>query len=101
MNPSPARKQLAREAKAIVALAFRNGPIEDIHAGRLCPTCAGQPGYSHITDEEMKAIMKNAVNRVYSLLCLKSDDPGRYESQIDFGSRYTARWDEPDILRPD
>jgi hypothetical protein len=30
---------VAREAKALVALAFRNGPIEDIHAGKLCPTC--------------------------------------------------------------
>jgi hypothetical protein len=25
---------LAMEAKALVALAFRNGPIEDLHAGR-------------------------------------------------------------------
>jgi hypothetical protein len=32
---------VAREAKALVALAFRNGPIEDIHAGKLCPTCHG------------------------------------------------------------
>ena len=34
------KKRLAREAKAIVALAFRNGPIEKIHAGKECPTCA-------------------------------------------------------------
>jgi hypothetical protein len=26
--------QLAAEAKSIVALAFRNGPIEDVHAGK-------------------------------------------------------------------
>jgi hypothetical protein len=32
---------VAREAKALVALAFRNGPIEDIHAGKFCPTCHG------------------------------------------------------------
>jgi hypothetical protein len=25
---------MAREAKALVALAFRNGPIEDVHAGK-------------------------------------------------------------------
>ena len=29
--------ELAREAKAIFALAFRNGPIEDVHAGKVCP----------------------------------------------------------------
>ncbi len=27
-------EKLAAEAKAIVALAFRNGPIEDVHAVR-------------------------------------------------------------------
>lgn len=47
-------EQLAEEAKSIVALAFRNGPIEDIHAGRECPTCAGKAEYSHITQDEMK-----------------------------------------------
>ena len=29
---------LALEAKMIVALEFRNGPIEDLHAGKPCPT---------------------------------------------------------------
>jgi len=28
---------LAREAKTIFALAFRNGPIEDVHAGKVFP----------------------------------------------------------------
>jgi hypothetical protein len=89
------RRKLVREAKAIVALTFRNGPIEDVHAGKLCPTCDGQPGYSRITDAEMKAIMKNAVDRVFTLLCLKSEDPAQYEKQMSFGERYTTRWDEP------
>ena len=64
-------RELARETKAIVALAFRNGPIEDVHAGQLCPTCTGKPGYSRVSDAEMKLIVKNAVNRVYVLLWLK------------------------------
>jgi hypothetical protein len=89
------REQLAREAKAIVALAFRNGPIEDVHAGKLCPVCEGQPQFSHITDPETKMIMKNAVDRVYELLCLKSENPIAYEAQISFGAQYTTRWDEP------
>ena len=89
------RRQVAREAKAIVALAFRNGPIEDIHAGRPCPTCSGQAGYSRITDAEMKTIMRNAVNRLYALLLLKSSDPDKYESKIRFGERYATNWDEP------
>jgi hypothetical protein len=91
------RQQLAREAKAIVALAFRNGPIEDIHAGRTCPSCTGQSGYCRITDVEMKLIMKDAVDRVYALLCLKDEKPHEYESQIQFGEQYTVTWDEPRI----
>ena len=97
MNTNFDRQQLAREAKAIVALALRNGPIENIHAGRPCPTCTGQAGYSRITDAEMKLIMKNAVDHVYALLSLKSARPEEYESRIQFGERYTATWDEPSM----
>ena len=46
--------ELAREAKALVALAFRNGPIEDLQAGRSCPACSGDAGVSQISDDEMK-----------------------------------------------
>lgn len=88
--------ELAREAKAIVAIAFRNGPIEDIHSGKACPACTGKAGYSRITDDEMKGIMKNAVNRVYSLLKLKAGDPAGYERQIAFGARNTPSWDDPE-----
>lgn len=93
------RQQIATEAKAIVALAFRNGPIEDIHAGQPCPTCTGCHGFSRISDEEMKVIMKNAVDHVYELLVLKAENPEEYESKIRFGERYTARWDDPETPR--
>jgi hypothetical protein len=89
------RRQLAREAKAIIALALRNGPIENAHAGKICPICESQPGCSRITDAEMKAIMKNALDRLYTLLCLKSEDSVGYERQIKFGERYTTRADDP------
>jgi len=71
MDGDVTRHLIVREAKAIVALAFRNGPIELVHAGQPCPTCAGRPGFSRITDDEMKAIMQNAVDRVHALLALK------------------------------
>ena len=44
---------------------------------------------------EMKLIMKNAVDQVYTLLSLKNEEPEEYESRIRFGERYTATWDEP------
>jgi hypothetical protein len=89
-------QELAREAKAIVALAFRNGPIEDMHAGTPCPVCSGKPNVSHITDDEMKLIMKNAVAKVYKLLRLKASDPDSYGVELAHGLRYTAGWDEPE-----
>ena len=92
LNQDPA----AEEAKALVVLAFRNGPIETIHAGRRCPTCDSAPGYSRITDAEMKIIMKAAVDKLYTLLRIKAEDPTRYDRQIKFGMQYAARWDAPD-----
>jgi len=92
----PDQRDFAREAKAIVALAFRNGPIEDLHAGEPCPTCAGKDGFSRISGAEMKLIMKNAVNRVYALLQLKASDPDGYSRQIAFGELYSAAWDDPE-----
>jgi hypothetical protein len=70
----------ARETKALVALAFRNGPIENVHAGKACPTCQGDPQYSHITQAEMRQIMKAAVDRLYTFLVLKQHDQKAYEA---------------------
>lgn len=36
---------LAAEAKALVALAFRNGPIEALHTGNHAQCVAGRPMY--------------------------------------------------------
>jgi hypothetical protein len=88
-------QQLAAEAKSIVALAFRNGPIEDVHAGKECPNCASKAEYSRVTQAEMKSIMKRAVDTVYKLLWLKQNSSGRYEATIEFGNLYTRLWDEP------
>ena len=60
---------------------------------------SGRDGFSRITDDEMKLIMKHAVDHVYHLLLLRAEDPLEYESKIRFGERYTAKWDEPQIPR--
>jgi hypothetical protein len=87
--------ELAAEAKAIVALGFHNGPIEDVHAGKPCPTCHGDASYSRISDAEMKLIMKNAVDRVYSLLWMKQNEPIKYAESLELGRLYSTAWDEP------
>jgi hypothetical protein len=91
---------LANEAKALVALAFRNGPIEEIHAGRPCTLCCGTPEISHISDEEMKRVMRSAVDALYRLLWLREHDPRSYDEQLALGRRYTLHWDDPELRKP-
>lgn len=89
-------KLKAVEAKAIVALAFRNGPIENLHAGKSCPLCHGDSKYSHITDDEMREVMKYAVNQMYKLLMLRRTSRGEYIRLMDFGATYTRNWNDPE-----
>ena len=91
----PLDPSLALEAKVIAALAFRNGPLEDLHAGRMCPHCAGNPEYSRITDVEMKELMQSAVNQVYRLLWQRENDAEGYAKSLTLGKRYTRAWDDP------
>jgi len=91
--------QLAEEAKAIVAMALRNGPIEDVHAGMECPTCSGKLEYSHITQDEMKHIMKRAVDKVYALLWTRTHCPEVYPHIVKAGTRFTSLWDMPERRR--
>ena len=92
--------ELGAQAKAIVALAIRNGPIEDLHAGGLCPTCSGQPEFSRISVEEIKIVMKSAVDTVYRLLWQRQFESEKYQRNIAFGLRYTANWDDPELGSP-
>ena len=90
--------QLVKEAKSIVVHSFRNGPIKNVHAGIKCPTCTGDDKYSHITQAEMKRIMKNAVDNVHTLLWLKAHDPEKYNMLVEDGTRHTLQWDEPKLI---
>ena len=45
----------------------------------------------------MKAIMQNAVDHVFALFAMRTDDPAEYERQIRLGERYTAKWDDPKV----
>jgi hypothetical protein len=91
---------LAMEAKAIVALAFRNGPIENLHAGKPCAVCSGKPEVSHISDDEMKVVMKSAVDALYRLLWQREHEPASYNEALAFGRRHTIHWDDPELKKP-
>ncbi len=63
--------------------------------GRPAPHATVTQGYSHITQGEMRQIMKAAVDRLYTFLVLKKHDQKAYEALLSLGERYTAAWDEP------
>jgi hypothetical protein len=91
---------LAAEAKALVVLAFRNGPIEDLHAGTPCAVCSGKSEVAHISDDEMKGLMKVAVDNLYRLLWQRDYDPVAYNESLAFGRRQTLHWDAPEVKKP-
>jgi hypothetical protein len=97
-------------AKAITAICVRNGFLEDLHSGITPSSKAGDYSdvkvvtpygeipwerVSRISDAEMKRLIKGVVNQIYTFLC-RNDDPAYLESFINMGSRYAARWDEPE-----
>lgn len=94
---TPLDPHLAAETKAMVALAFRNGPIEALHAGKPCAACAGREEISHISQEEMRAIMKSAVDTLYRLLWQRENDPAACLKNLALGERYTMHWDDPEL----
>jgi len=44
----------------------------------------------------MKTIMKSAVNTVYKLLWNRDHDSESYRKSIEYGVRFTSRWDDPE-----
>jgi hypothetical protein len=95
---------LEKLAKLFVLAVFRNGEIEEVHGGKSCPTCHGHSEYSHISQDEMRDIMRDAVNKVYTLFKIANEEPDQFFSRIQ-ELLYSYRrlmgnndqWDEPQI----
>ena len=83
---------LRDEADALTAHAFRNGFLEDLHAGKHLPLL-DQPGYSRITDDEMKRLMIEASEKLARMLALKQQDPAEYDRFIrKYQKTYCRTW---------
>lgn len=83
---------LRDEANALVAMAFRNGPIEDLHAGRNSKLLEDD-GLSRITNAEMKELMVFACEKLAEMLRLKVSDPEQYQQAVETYNRmYCGRW---------
>lgn len=102
----------ARLAKALAALCVRHTVLEDIHAGKPVVSRTGDyrdvklvtPSgeipwneVSRITQAEMKTLMKQVVNKLYTVLMSLEDEEAMY-LLFSHGQDYTYNWDEPEFL---
>jgi len=108
MNKEDAKKL----AMGIAVLCVRNTFLEDLHAGTI-PSSNTQDysdikvvspygeipwnNLSRIGDDEMRQLMKEIVNKIYSVL-LRMDDPEFIERLNRYSKRRTYNWDEPKDL---
>ena len=80
------------EANALTAYAFRNGPLEDLHAGKGSPL-TDDPSLSRITDAEMRKLMINASEHLAKMLALRVTAPDEYRRFIQtYGMMYCRAW---------
>jgi len=83
---------LRDEANAMTAMAFRNGFLEELHAGKHSPVL-DDPSISRIRDVEMKKLMVEASAKIEELLELRESEPERYRSLLlQYGRAYCRSW---------
>ena len=83
---------LRDEANALTAFAFRNGFIEELHAGKYSALLE-EPSYSRITDTEMRRLMIEASAKLAEMLKLKQSDPAKYAAAIRvYHQNYCRTW---------
>lgn len=88
----PGGFSLKDEANALTAYAFRNGFIEQLHAGKSSPLLDNST-LSRITNDEMKRLMIEASERLATLLQLRETSPEEYKQIIyDCALRYCRKW---------
>lgn len=85
---------IREEANALTCCAFRNGYIEELHAGKHSELLE-TPGLSRITDAEMKKLMIGASAKLAELLAMKLDEPQKYWKLVEhFNEAYCGRWEK-------
>ena len=105
------RQAIDQFAKSLVVSCFRNTYLEDIHCGTFPSSKTGDytdvkvvspygeiswNEVSRISNAEMKKLMKQAVNYVFTYM-LHQKEKGILETFLKFGKAYTFEWDEAEI----
>src|SRR5271166_2815604 len=112
MNKIMQEQYSARLAKAMAVLCVRNTFLEDLHAGKTAVSETGDYSdvkvitpdreipwneLSRISDEEMKKLMKQVVNKLYTvLMSLENEDA--MHLVFSGGRDYAGHWDDPEFL---
>lgn len=111
MNEEAEKRIAAQLAKAMAMLCVRNSCLEDLHAGVVPLTKTGDwsdvfvldadgnripwRDVSRIDDDEMRSLMRDIVNRLYTFH-LFADDPD-LQAEIERWLSVAAKWDGPQI----
>ncbi len=105
-------KPNAELAKMLAAICVRNTYLEDLHAGTTPSSKTGDYSdvkvvtpygeipwndLSRFDDDEMKKLVKEVVNNLYSFF-ERLEDPAFMPAFEQFARQYTHRWDEPEYL---
>ncbi len=111
MNRNDEKRVAVKLAKTMAMLCVRNTYIEAIHAGKTPVTRTGDwsdvtvvdadgnripwADASHISDDEMRDLMRDIVNRLYTFhLC--ADDP-KLQAEMEKWMAVAGKWDDPEI----
>ena len=90
--PPGAKFTYRDQANVLTLLAFRNGPIEDLHAGKYSQLLE-DPELSRITNEEMKNLMIVASTKLAELLALRDSDPEDFARLLAVNWRQVKKWE--------
>jgi hypothetical protein len=112
MNEWSQEQYTAKLAKALALLCVRHTFLEDLHSGKSPISKTGDYSdvkvvtpdreipwneLSRISDEEMKKLMKQIVNKVYTvLMSLENEEAMRLVFRG--GQDYAGHWDDPEFL---
>lgn len=111
MNEEAEKRIAAKLAKAMAILCVRNSRLEDLHAGVVPITKTGDwsdvlvldadgnripwRDVSRIDDDEMQALMRDVVNRLYTFQ-LHAGNPAM-QAELEKWMSVAGKWDQPEI----
>src|ERR1700680_678564 len=110
MHKKDEERTAAQIAKTLTMMCVRNTFLEELHEGITPVSKTGDYSdvkvidgegreiawaeLSRISDDEMKTLMKEIVNRVYTFF-MRAENP-KFQASVERWRRAASRWDEPE-----